>query len=249
MKLAIFKISSHYPIAAAIFLSVCSLPTIAAENSKNYSPEFLQAIELTPDLENGRRLFKACLSCHGPEGWGHWSGSYPQIAGQLKNVIIKQLADFRAGNRDNPLMRAFSSPRVLGGPQEIADIAGYIANLPMTDRNHKGRFADLDNGKKIYQKLCADCHGDNAEGIIEDDAPLLYSQHFNYLKRQFDWIRLGLRRNADPKMTKQIQNINLQDEKDVLAYVASLPPPAEKRAAPEWRNPDFPNYPRKPMKE
>jgi len=219
----------------------------SASDHKVYSEDFLQAIKLTPDLDNGRKLYKACLGCHGPEAWGSWSGAYPQIAGQLKNVIIKQLADFRAGNRDNPMMRAFSSPRALGGPQEIADVAAYISNLPMTDKNLKATHADLQNGKKIYHEQCVKCHGENAEGIAEDDTPLLHSQHISYLRRQFDWIRLGLRRNADPKMTKQILTISPSDQMDVLAYVAQLPPPADKLAADDWKNPDFPNYPRKPM--
>ncbi|MCK4710711.1 MAG: c-type cytochrome, partial [Gammaproteobacteria bacterium] len=68
--------------------SACSL----ANDTLNLQLErFEQALELTADLENGRKLYRLCVACHGPEGWGTQNGSYPQIAGQLHTVTIKQL--------------------------------------------------------------------------------------------------------------------------------------------------------------
>jgi len=233
---------SFFIPAVTILVGASLSMGVSADEHKQFAQEFLDAIKLEPNIDNGRHLYKGCINCHGPEGWGSRSGAYPQIAGQLKSVIIKQLADFRAGNRDNPIMRAFSSQRALGGPQDIADIAGYIANLPMTDNNHKGPPLTSDNGKKIYEDLCATCHGKQGEGIEEDGTPLLYGQHYSYLKRQFDWIRLGLRRNADPKMTRQIQEITQADETDVLSYLAHIKPPAEKLAPADWQNPDYPHH-------
>jgi cytochrome c553 len=72
--------------------------------------EYDEVMQREANLDNGRRVYLACAVCHLPEGWGSVDGSYPQIAGQLRTVIIKQLADFRAGNRDNPLMYPFSVP-------------------------------------------------------------------------------------------------------------------------------------------
>ena len=74
--------------------------------------------------------------------------------------------------------------------------------------------------------------------------PLLQGQHYRYLKRQFDHIRTGLRRNADRKMSKQIKGFDLTQEAAVLSYTAGLRPPPEKLAAPGWLNRDFPLYPR-----
>lgn len=213
-------------------------------DKKVYPAEFLEAIKLQSDLENGKKLYRGCVSCHGPEGWGTQTGSYPQIAGQLKSVIIKQLADFRAGNRDNPIMRAFSSSRALGGPQEIADVAGYIANLPMTTDNDKGP-PHTDEGKTQYDDKCSKCHGKQGEGDPVDHGPALHAQHFSYLKRQFDWIRTERRRNADPKMTKQIKNMGLREELEILSYAARLRPPESKIAPEGYTNPDFPSYVRK----
>ena len=204
--------------------------------------EFNNALKLAPDLDNGRELYKMCVACHGPEGWGSINGSYPQIAGQLAGVSIKQLADIRAGNRDNPIMRAFTTVKVLNGAQDIADVAGYVASLPMTDNNGQGNSRNLAQGKEIFQRDCADCHGKMGEGNRKEHVPMIQGQHYQYLLRQYRWIRDGRRRNADKNMVEQIQGYSLRDEKAVLAYTASLKPPEEKLAKPGWQNPDFPRY-------
>lgn len=219
-------------------------PTAASADSNPEAglAEYQQALRLTPDLANGRYLYINCVSCHGPEGWGQQNGTYPQIAGQLAGVIIKQLEDIRRGNRSNPIMRAFTSERVLGGAQEIADIAAYVASLPMTPDNGQGNQALIPEGENIYADNCKECHGEQAEGDPKDQIPLLQGQHYRYLKRQFDHIRKGLRRNADKKMVKQIEGFTFEEEAAVLSYTASLRPPAEKLPPPGWINRDFPQY-------
>lgn len=212
------------------------------EPAESARQEVEAALKLTPDLDNGRRVFMVCTVCHLPEGWGRSDGRYPQIAGQLAGVTIKQLADIRARNRDNPTMRPFTSPQLLGGAQEIADVAAYIAQLPMNPDNSVGPGLDLEYGEKIYQENCQDCHGRNGEGNAAEHIPRIQGQHINYLKRQFHWIRIGKRRNADQKMVKQIHRFTPRDEVAVLDYVSRLKPPLEHLAAPGWRNPDFPSY-------
>ena len=204
--------------------------------------EFNVALKLTPNIDNGRELYKMCVACHGPEGWGSSNGSYPQIAGQLPGVSIKQLADIRAGNRDNPIMRAFTTVKVLNGAQDIADVAGYVAALPMTANNGQGNKRYLEQGKEIFLRDCADCHGNKGEGNSKKHIPMIQGQHYQYLLRQYRWIRDGRRRNADKNMVEQLQGYSLREEKAVLAYTASLKPPEEKLAEPGWQNPDFPRY-------
>ncbi len=231
-----------------IFMVTCSaaIATGKIEADKIKADEdlsiFKTALKLTPDIDNGRELYKLCVACHGPEGWGDNNGSYPQIAGQLPGVSIKQMADIRAGNRDNPIMRAFTTDRVLGGAQEIADVAGYIAILPMTTNNGQGHSRYLAMGKEIYQFDCADCHGEYGEGDAKKHVPMLQGQHYKYLIRQYRWIRDGRRRNANKEMVEQIQGYSLREEKAVLAYTASLQPPKEKLAETGWQNPDFPGF-------
>ena len=198
-----------------------------------------EAEKLTPDLENGRDVYEVCSACHLPEGWGLVDGTFPQIAGQHRNVLIKQLADIRALNRDNPTMYPFALPQEIGGAQSIADVTAYIANLPMNPQNGVGPGTSLDKGKQLYADNCVRCHGETGEGDDAKYYPRIQGQHYEYLLRQYKWIKEGKRRNANPDMVKQIQGFSDEDTIAVLDYVSRLKPPADKLAAPDWKNPDF----------
>lgn len=219
---------------------------VVAGTADRAMQEYEEALKLVPDVENGKKVYRVCAVCHTPEGWGLESGYYPQVAGQLNTVIIKQLADIRARNRDNPTMRPFTSVSLLGGVQELADVAAYISQLPMNSANGKGHGRDLELGRQLYEDNCTDCHGKNGEGDMEEHIPAIHGQHYRYLVRQFEWIKNGRRRNADSKMVKQIRRFHHRDVMAVMDYVSRLRPPAEKMAEPGWMNPDFPNYARRP---
>ncbi len=230
-------------LAAATSSAVASDETVEAAKR-----EYDLALDKTPDLENGKRLYLTCAVCHLPEGWGTEDGTYPQIAGQLNTVIIKQLADIRARKRDNPIMYPFSVPRIFGGAQEIADVAAYISALPMTPHNGLGPGRELVLGEKLYRDNCVECHGKHGEGDKGEHIPALWGQHFRYLVRQFGSIKLGKRRNADPKMQKQIKTFSTRDTHAVMDYTSRLRPPEDRVAeSANWHNPDFPNYVRPPM--
>ena len=224
------------------FALTLSGPVIAATPAEIAMAEYDEVMALTPKLDNGRKVYLTCVVCHGPEGWGTMDGNYPQIAGQLGTVIIKQLADTRARNRDNPLMYPFSVPSILGGPQNIADVAAYVAQLPMTPANSVGPGVDLELGEQLYTDNCAKCHGRHGEGVEQDHGPLIAGQHFSYLMRQFDAIRNNRRKNANASMVKQIEGFSQRDQVAVLDYTSRLRPPADKVAEPGWTNPDFPQY-------
>ena len=202
-----------------------------------------EALHLKPDLENGLEVYEVCSACHMPEGWGLEDGTFPQLAGQHKNVIIKQLADIRALNRDNPTMYPFALPKSIGGAQAIADVSAYIAKLPMNPEPGLGPWAEgtpeYEKGRELYKVNCVRCHGDNGQGIAEKYYPLIQGQHYKYILRQFEWIRDGKRRNANPEMVKQIQGFTDTDMQHVMNFVSRQKPPKEKLGEPGWENPDF----------
>ncbi|MEO5336302.1 MAG: c-type cytochrome [Magnetospirillum sp. WYHS-4] len=198
-----------------------------------------EALHLKPDTKNGRDVYEVCAACHMPEGWGLDDGTFPQLAGQHRKVIIKQLADIRALNRDNPTMYPFALPSQIGGPQSIADVSEYIAKLPMNPNNGVGDGKDLEHGKKLYKENCVRCHGENGEGDVEKYYPRIQAQHYKYMLRQFEWIRDKKRRNANPDMVQQIKNFTDRDMKAVIDYTSRIKPPKEMIAPVGWLNPDF----------
>jgi cytochrome c553 len=229
-------------VGLGLVLPLISDSASAATPAEIAKTEYEEVMALTPDLQNGRKVYITCAVCHRPEGWGTPEGTYPQIAGQLRSVIIKQLADIRARNRDNPLMYPFSMPRILGGAQNIADVAAYVAQLPMNPQNGVGPGTDLELGAKVYKDNCVKCHGNQGQGDEPEHMPAIAGQHFNYLIRQFEAIRDGRRKNSDPKMVEQIKGFSPREEMAVLDYTSRLRPSADRLGPPNWRNPDFQGY-------
>lgn len=209
-------------------------PHVAAHQLEN-------ALTLTPDPQRGREVYLMCAVCHQPEGWGTLDGDYPQVAGQLYEVIIKQMADIRARNRDTPTMYPFTLLEFLS-LQQIADVAGYLSQLPMNPNNSVGPGTDLAKGERLYRENCVECHGEQGEGIAEEHMPLIHGQHYPYLVRQFEWIANGKRRNADPEMVKQIESFSDEDISAIMDYTSRLSPPTAKLGAPGWANPDFAEF-------
>ena len=231
----------HYLSAALIALALPAMAegTVDTSSWNQGGGEQDEALHLTPNHENGIEVYEVCSACHQLNGWGLDDGTFPQIAGQHFNVIIKQLADIRALNRDNPTMYPFALPSEIGGSQSIADVAEYISNLPMNPNNGVGAGDDLEHGAQLYKDNCVRCHGENGEGDNDKFYPRIHGQHYNYLVRQYQWIKEGKRRNANPDMVQQIQTFTERDTLAVLDYVSRLKPPAEMVADPDWVNPDY----------
>lgn len=238
------KLKKLMMLGAAVFftVAVAGVTEGLAAGPANWNKgggEQGDALKLKPNLENGLEVYEVCSACHLPEGWGKPDGTFPMLSGQHKNVIIKQLADIRALNRDNPTMYPFALPASIGGPQAIADVAAYISKLPMNPEPGYGAGDDLVLGEKLYKENCVRCHGDRGQGIPEKFYPRIHGQHYKYLVRQFEWIRDKKRRNANPDMVKQIAGFSDKDMKAVMDFVSRIKPPKNLVGPKGWENPDF----------
>jgi cytochrome c553 len=202
--------------------------------------EIERALTLEPDVARGLEIYRICAECHMPEAWGQSVLiSIPQLAGQHRTVVIKQLADIRAGNRESVVMAPYATVEVIGGAQAIADVAAYIDSLEMSIDTGKGPGKDLELGAQLYRDNCARCHGQTGEGDSDAYVPRIQAQHYQYLVRQFNSIRKGKRLNANPEMVTQIRDFSARQIQAVLDYVSRLEPPEELRAPLGWHNPDF----------
>lgn len=198
------------------------------------SDETRDAIKLLPgNIEDGKLIYEeVCASCHQLTSHGDSTGTYPQLAGQHASVIIKQMVDIRAKNRKNPTMYSYSNIKALrqitkalfvqpkSDSQVLADVATYIQTLCMNPNTIKGPADNLEDGKRLYKKYCAECHLDHGQGSYTNYYPLLSGQNYFYLLRQFQWIKNGKRKNADQEMRRQDDSLTHKDIKAILAYAS-----------------------------
>ncbi len=197
--------------------------------SKSAEEIYDKAMALKPDLENGREVYEICASCHLQEGWGLKDGTYPQIAGQHRAVLIQQLSDIHSHNRDNPTMYPFALPAAIGDEHDIADVAGYIEKMKMTPDNGKGDWAEgtleFEKGKKMFADYCAQCHGKKGKGDPSKLHPKIHSQHYKYLLRQLEWMQEGKRRGVNHSMLNDINSFRADEIAYVANYISRLPLP------------------------
>jgi cytochrome c553 len=186
--------------------------------------EKIEALKLKGNAKEGKEGYEVCGACHLPNGAGRPDGTFPQLAGQHTTVLIKQMADIRAGLRDNPTMYPFA--KELTDAQELANVSAYIESLciPTVHGMYEGPDAakQIADGKVMYEKECIECHKANGEGVKDKFYPVLAGQHYKYLLRQMTEIRDGHRRNANPDMVTIIKKYDNQQLVAISAYQASL---------------------------
>ncbi|WP_374401128.1 cytochrome c [Niveibacterium sp.] len=196
-----------------------------AELPVSLSPaQFDSALQLKGDPERGKAVFAECAGCHRKDAAGRSSGSIPRLAGQHAAVIRKQLLDIRSGKRNNPLMAPLLDDPELT-LEAIADVASYLASLPVAGPTGKGPGTQIERGRSLYLQDCVRCHGANGEGLAAHYIPRVTDQHYGYLLRELQLIRTSERGNSDPDMIRVLKPYPDTDLEALADYLSQLPPP------------------------
>ena len=196
--------------------------------SKDYvwnriTAERTEVLRMTGDAERGREAFRACRGCHKPDGFGRVDGIYPKLTGQHASVIIKQVTDIRAGLRINPKMAPFVSPGEVS-TQDIADFAVFLTNETTIKENGKGPGDQVRLGEKTYmERGCVKCHGKRGEGSGEKLYPVVAAQHYSYLLREMELVKLVMRGNSHPDMVAALRDFSTAELEAVADYLSRLP--------------------------
>jgi cytochrome c553 len=159
-------------------------------------------------------------------------------------VLIKQMADIRAGLRDNPTMYPFA--KELTDAQELANVSAYIESLciPVDHGKYEGPDAakQVADGKAMYEKECVECHKANGEGEKDKFYPVLAGQHYKYLLRQMTEIRDGKSPQRQPRHGDDHQEIRQRSTGSHFGL------PIEPRQCPApCARPALPNLPPRPQ--
>jgi len=77
------------------------------------------------DAAAGKAKSAMCAACHGASGVSALP-MYPNLAGQKEAYIIKQLKDFKAGTRKDPVMSSMAAPL---SDEDVVNLAAYFSSL------------------------------------------------------------------------------------------------------------------------
>ena len=207
---------------AVLMIILTSLYLSAPASAENIKVN--QSKLFSTDIENGAFQFQACTLCHSPDGWGTPDGYYPQLSGQLTNVLIKQLLDIEEGHREVPTMTPFAKDLFSQTEEDVIDLVAYISILPKNPNNSRGNGKQLIKGKELYMEYCEGCHGENAEGNNDKDYPLLQGQHYEYTLRQLRLFRQDKRKNGNPEMQNSLKTLSDNDFQAIADYISRLKP-------------------------
>ena len=188
---------------------LCSLALSVARLSASRASRRSHAAS-APEPAKGATISTAvCAACHTNDG-SRGSAANPIIQGQHPDYLVKQLTEFKAGKRDNPVMQAMASPL---SDADMKNVAAFYAG-----KQAKPGFAKNKElvalGEKIYRggiadrsvPACSGCHGPSGAGIPAQ-YPRLAGQHADYVEAQLVAFRGGARRNnpADDRRRRQAE--------------------------------------------
>jgi cytochrome c553 len=193
------------------------------------------------DAKVGQTKAAACGACHGLDG-NSSDAQYPKLAAQQERYIARQLAMFKTGERQNPIMMGMAGAVT---PQDMRDIGAYFATQKMRpgvsddtiikDGPNKGmKFYAV--GERLYRggdaarnvPACMACHGPTGAGNPGPAYPNLGGQHASYVSARLTAFRGGLTWGKGDYENKVMAGVskNLTDEEiqALATYVNGLHP-------------------------
>jgi cytochrome c553 len=174
-----------------------------------------------------------CSSCHGPNG-NSANPDWPRLAGQSAVYIAEQLRMFRAGTRDNPIMKPLAGTL---SDQDISDLAVYYQAQTVTGLEADPSFWKA--GSDLYRRgdkarnipACIACHGPVGRGNLAAGYPSLRAQESVYVVKQLNDYASGARYtgtnvatvNPNSAMMLTIaKRLTPEDIRNVASYVQGM---------------------------
>jgi cytochrome c553 len=175
--------------------------------------------------EAGQAKAATCSACHGMDG-NSLSPEWPNLAGQHPSYIVKQLGNFKGGQRQNVLM---SPMAMILSEQDMADLAAYFS--AQTLRGGEADASKVKLGQRVYRSgnvnghvmACAGCHGPAGRGNAPAAYPAIQGQHATYVAAQLRAYKAGTRTTDPNQMMRNITAQLSEEEIDAVAsYVQGL---------------------------
>lgn len=207
------------------------------------NPDYLGS--LPPKVSGVPTVVKTtCSACHGMDG-NSIGPTFPNLAGQNYNYLLKQLEDFRTGAR-SPATMSQMIKAVPKAPDNsnLKQIAAYFSQQTLKRNSGQGPKPSktlVEQGYKLFIRgsstltpflitkrdvpSCAACHSANGEGNAPMAIPLLAGQHATYIDTELKRFASGARHNGPNGIMAAIAApLTATQMKAVAAYVSVLDP-------------------------
>jgi len=187
------------------------------------------------DAAAGEAKSAVCAACHGMDG-NSMVPMYPKLAGQHELYTARQLAMFKDGTRQDPVMLGMAAAL---SPQDMRDLGAYYATL-----SANAGIADdsaLPDGRKFYEvgqalyrggdtargiPACLACHGPTGRGNPLSGYPALAGQHGTYTIKQLESFRSGVAwgqgDNANTIMVDVARQLTTEEIQALASYIEGL---------------------------
>ncbi|WP_396588118.1 c-type cytochrome [Bermanella sp. R86510] len=177
------------------------------------------------DAAEGKKIAGVCAACHGQDG-NSAADMYPKIAGLGEKYLLKQLKQFKSGERENAIMMGQVANL---SEEQMADLAAFYNSQART----VGYAAEdkVELGQKVYRAgntatgvpACMACHAMDGSGMDSAGFPALGGQHAAYIKAQLVQFQEGKRANDNAEVMRDIAGRMSNKEIDaVSAYIQGL---------------------------
>lgn len=206
--------AKRQPFIAFILLTAFTGLSMAADDA------------IVGDAAAGESKAALCAACHGTDGKAT-QDTFPNLAGQGAGYIAKQLAEYKSGARNNPIMLGMAAAL---SEQDMADLGAYFESLPAIKGIAEDR-EDLKLGESIYRggiteakiPACMACHGPSGNGNPAAKWPALAGQNAAYLDASLKQFRSQERANDPNEMMRMVSKRLGDDEIAALAnYLQGL---------------------------
>ena len=192
--------------------------------------------------ERGAELAATCAACHGMDGKSTVRDIYPSQGGQSERYMAHQLALYKTGERQSPIMAPFA--QMLSG-QDMRDVGAYYA----TQEPDSGLADDTVveagpyEGLKFYEigqqlfhggnaergiPACMACHGPTGAGNPGPAYPQVSGQPSWYAVQRLQEYRAGETLRQDPALFQIMAQVasDLTDEEiqALASYMEGLHP-------------------------
>jgi cytochrome c553 len=183
------------------------------------------AVFAAGDSAAGKAKSALCAGCHGVDG-NSVNSVWPNLAGQHASYLVKQLKNFKSGERADPVMQGMVAAL---SENDMADVAAYFASQKTKPVAFDEKL--VEQGEGIYRggitetsvAACMACHSPGASGNEPAAYPSLRSQHSDYLVAQLKKFRDSTRSNDSGSMMRGVAaRMSDREMMAVAAYISAI---------------------------